>query len=46
VFRFAMDAGMTPLTGTTDQEHMRLDLAAVQAPLLDADEMRSLEEIG
>jgi diketogulonate reductase-like aldo/keto reductase len=46
VFRFALDAGMTPLTGTTDEDHMRLDLAAAQAPSLDADELRSLEEIG
>lgn len=43
VFRFALDAGMTPLTGTTDEEHMRLDLAAAQAPSLDAAEMRTLE---
>lgn len=28
VFRFAMQAGMLPLTGTTDPEHMREDLAA------------------
>lgn len=26
VFRFAIDVGMLPLTGTTDAEHMRLDL--------------------
>ena len=26
VFRFAIDAGMVPLTGTTDAEHMREDL--------------------
>ncbi len=28
VFRFALDAGMIPLTGTTDEEHMRADLEA------------------
>lgn len=28
VFRFAMQAGMLPLTGTTDAQHMREDLAA------------------
>ncbi len=28
VFRFALDAGMIPLTGTTDPEHMRADLEA------------------
>jgi diketogulonate reductase-like aldo/keto reductase len=26
VFRFAMDVGMVPLTGTTDPDHMRADL--------------------
>lgn len=26
VFRFALDVGMVPLTGTTDSEHMRADL--------------------
>ncbi len=28
VFRFALDVGMLPLTGTTDAEHMRADLDA------------------
>lgn len=28
VFRFALDAGMIPLTGTTNAEHMRADLGA------------------
>ena len=28
VFRFALDVGMIPLTGTTDPEHMRIDLEA------------------
>jgi diketogulonate reductase-like aldo/keto reductase len=26
VFRFALDVGMIPLTGTTDADHMRADL--------------------
>jgi diketogulonate reductase-like aldo/keto reductase len=26
IFRFAIDVGMVPLTGTTDAEHMREDL--------------------
>jgi diketogulonate reductase-like aldo/keto reductase len=46
VFRFALDAGMTPLTGTTDEAHMRLDLAATQAPSLGAEEVRCIEAIG
>ena len=29
VFRFALDAGMLPLTGTTDEAHMRQDLAVL-----------------
>jgi diketogulonate reductase-like aldo/keto reductase len=28
VFRFALEVGMTPLTGTTSADHMRADLAA------------------
>jgi diketogulonate reductase-like aldo/keto reductase len=28
VFRFALEVGMVPLTGTTDPEHMRVDLGA------------------
>jgi diketogulonate reductase-like aldo/keto reductase len=28
VFRFALEVGMIPLTGTTSADHMRLDLAA------------------
>jgi diketogulonate reductase-like aldo/keto reductase len=27
IFRFAIDLGMLPLTGTTDKEHMRADLS-------------------
>jgi diketogulonate reductase-like aldo/keto reductase len=30
VFRFALDVGMLPLTGTTDPAHMREDLAAFE----------------
>ncbi len=37
VFRFARELGMLPLTGTSDERHMRLDLAAVDAPLEPAD---------
>jgi diketogulonate reductase-like aldo/keto reductase len=33
VFRFAQDVGILPLTGTSDAEHMRLDLAALELPL-------------
>jgi diketogulonate reductase-like aldo/keto reductase len=44
-FRFALDAGMVPLTGTSDPAHMRQDLAAAALPPLDADELRTLETI-
>ncbi len=37
VFRFAHEVGMLPLTGTCDERHMRLDLAAVDVPLEPAD---------
>ena len=37
VFCFAHRVGMLPLTGTSDEQHMRLDLAALDAPLEPAD---------
>jgi len=40
VFRFAMQIGMQPLTGTTDAAHMREDLAARDLRLSDADVQR------
>lgn len=45
VFRFALAVGMLPLTGTSDPEHMRQDLAA-GALALAPDEVRTLESIG
>jgi len=33
IFRFAMQIGMLPLTGTTKQQHMQEDLAAEQISL-------------
>ncbi|HUF91610.1 MAG TPA: aldo/keto reductase [Candidatus Limnocylindria bacterium] len=44
VFRFAQAVGMLPLTGTTDPEHMRQDLAA-RALALSADEVRAIERL-
>lgn len=38
-FRFALDVGMLPLTGTTNAHHMRQDLEVVQAPALNSDEI-------
>jgi diketogulonate reductase-like aldo/keto reductase len=37
VFRFAQAVGMLPLTGTSDPEHMRQDLASRDLALSDAD---------
>ena len=45
VFRFALDVGMLPLTGTTDAAHMRQDLDAVALPPLDAGDVRALETL-
>lgn len=45
VFRFAMQVGMLPLTGTTSQQHMKDDLQAEQFTLT-ADDMQVIETIG
>ncbi len=37
VFRFAMQVGMVPLTGTTDEVHMREDLRALTIELTDGE---------
>ncbi len=44
VFRFALQVGMLPLTGTTDPAHMRKDLGAYDRAL-DDDDVRRLEAI-
>ena len=45
VFRFAMQIGMLPLTGTTNPQHMKEDLHAEQLTLTDED-MQVIETIG
>jgi diketogulonate reductase-like aldo/keto reductase len=45
VFRFAMQIGMLPLTGTTDEQHMKEDLTAATLDPLTADEMQLIETI-
>ena len=45
IFRFAMQIGMLPLTGTTSVQHMKDDLAAEQFTL-SADDLRLIESIG
>ena len=44
IFRFAKDVGMLPLTGTTDPEHMRLDLE-VDNFRLSSDEVARIESL-
>jgi len=45
VFRFAMQVGMLPLTGTTNPQHMKDDLLAEQLTLT-AEDMQVIETIG
>lgn len=42
VFRFAIDVGMIPLTGTTDAQHMQLDLEVFDLQL-QPDEIQAIE---
>jgi diketogulonate reductase-like aldo/keto reductase len=44
VFRFALDVGMVPLTGTTDPAHMRQDLE-VLGSRLEADDVVRIERL-
>lgn len=44
VFRFALAVGMLPLTGTTDTEHMKQDLASRELALA-ADEVQVIESL-
>jgi diketogulonate reductase-like aldo/keto reductase len=44
IFRFAMQIGMLPLTGTTSEQHMKEDLASEQFMLTD-DEVQRIEMI-
>ena len=45
VFRFALDVGMVPLTGTTDVGHMRADLEVLDF-CLDPEEVARIELLG
>src|SRR5262245_21937983 len=44
IFRFALDAGMLPLTGTTNAEHMRVDLESFDFRL-EPDEVARIETL-
>jgi diketogulonate reductase-like aldo/keto reductase len=45
VFRFAMQVGMLPLTGTTNPQHMKEDLQAEQL-ILTAEDIQVIETVG
>jgi diketogulonate reductase-like aldo/keto reductase len=45
IFRFAMQVGMLPLTGTTNPQHMKEDLQSDRFTLL-SEEVRRIETIG
>jgi diketogulonate reductase-like aldo/keto reductase len=45
VFRFAMQVGMLPLTGTTNEQHMKDDLQAEQL-ILTAEDMKIIGTVG
>ncbi len=45
VFRFAMQVGIVPLTGTTDEGHMKSDLETLSFDLTPEELMR-VEQIG
>lgn len=44
IFRFAIDVGMLPLTGTTDEQHMKDDLGVFDFQL-EPDEMKRIERL-
>jgi diketogulonate reductase-like aldo/keto reductase len=44
IFRFAMDVGMIPLTGTTSREHLKQDLQCLDFELTDS-EVDTIEKI-
>jgi diketogulonate reductase-like aldo/keto reductase len=45
IFRFAMQIGMLPLTGTTNLQHMKEDLQ-VDRFMLTPEELQRIETIG
>ena len=46
IFKFSMQIGMVPLTGTTDAQHMKDDIAAETLEPLTPQEMESILRIG
>ncbi|OQV21452.1 putative Prostaglandin F synthase [Hypsibius exemplaris] len=45
MFRFVMDLGVAPLTGTTSELHMKQDLAVLDMAPLSAEEIASVEQL-
>ena len=45
IFRFALQIGMLPLTGTTDEQHMKDDLAVLTQFDLSQDDIQTIESI-
>ena len=45
IFRFARQIGMLPLTGTTDEQHMKDDLAVLSQFELTPDDLQTIETI-
>lgn len=46
IFRFALQLGMLPLTGTTNEQHMTDDLAVLTKFELSTDDVQKIESIG
>jgi diketogulonate reductase-like aldo/keto reductase len=46
IFRFALQIGMLPLTGTINEQHMKDDLAVLTQFKLSADDVKTIQSIG
>jgi diketogulonate reductase-like aldo/keto reductase len=44
-FRFLLDIGLTPLTGTTSDQHMKEDLQVLHWPSFDSDIIDQLKKL-
>uniref|UniRef100_A0A914XTI2 NADP-dependent oxidoreductase domain-containing protein n=1 Tax=Panagrolaimus superbus TaxID=310955 RepID=A0A914XTI2_9BILA len=44
-FRFMMDIGVVPLTGTTNETHMKQDLAVLDMPSLSSEEIQMINDM-
>ena len=45
LFRFCMQQGIVPLTGTHSLDHMRQDLAMLEAPALSEEHMKAIDRL-